>query len=61
MPEDRRRNWRELCQSVADTEDCDEVLRLVQELNQVLEAESRLSMILQRQAGLHARAEEEPC
>jgi hypothetical protein len=49
MSDTRRRNWRELCQSVANTRDRDEVLRLVQELNQTLEAENRLSVILRGQ------------
>lgn len=34
-----RRNWKDVCQRVVDSDDPEEVLNLVQELNQLLEIE----------------------
>jgi hypothetical protein len=34
-----RKNWKDLCQRVVDSDDPEEVLNLVQELNQLLEIE----------------------
>jgi hypothetical protein len=42
MAERERRNWRELCNAALEAKDPDELLKIVQELNQVLKREEQV-------------------
>jgi hypothetical protein len=42
MAEGDRKNWRELCSAALEAKDADELLKIVQELNEVLKREEQV-------------------
>jgi hypothetical protein len=52
MVEGNDHNWRELCKAASETRDNNEFLKIVQELNNILESEEQKRREFRRAAGV---------
>ena len=61
MAEENRKNWRELCSAALEAKDPDELLKIVQELNTVLEREEQVRRDFREASGANKHPEEIRC
>ena len=58
MAEGARKNWRELCNAALETNDADELLKILQELNKALKREEQVRREFREAMRAHKSSDE---